>query len=121
MTRIYLLTPRVGLEHIVLDICSCAPAAVQLVGRGLFPCSPIAPTLAVDLQLLQFARQLFLRMPPNVTGFTETMEAFFCDMGYKLVTRVRVMQYYHITCANQSTGYTATTIWERAAVVWHTH
>jgi hypothetical protein len=56
--------------------------------QGLFPCAPTAPSLAVDLQLLQFVRDLFVRMPPNNTALTETIEAFLDGRGYKLTTRV---------------------------------
>ncbi|KAF9504638.1 hypothetical protein BS47DRAFT_1307870, partial [Hydnum rufescens UP504] len=37
------------LEHVQLIICKCNPAAAQLVCRGLFPCTPLSPTLAVNM------------------------------------------------------------------------
>ncbi|KAL6305514.1 hypothetical protein BKA93DRAFT_816902 [Sparassis latifolia] len=76
-----------GLETISLDICLCSPAALQLLSRGLFSCMPQAPTLAVDLNLLQFVQQLFVCLPPNTTSFCATLEAFLGDCNYKLQMR----------------------------------
>jgi CxC1 like cysteine cluster associated with KDZ transposases len=53
------------LENIDLVVCSHCPAAIQLVGRGLFPCSPLAPTLAVSMDMLEFVLNLFVNMAPN--------------------------------------------------------
>ncbi|KAJ7868928.1 hypothetical protein B0H14DRAFT_2728412 [Mycena olivaceomarginata] len=62
-----------GLE---IHICECAPAAVQLLRAGLFPSAPWRPSLAVDLRVLEFARNLFGRISPNNTAWTATMESF---------------------------------------------
>lgn len=75
------------LETINIKTCDCSPAALQLVARGLFPCAPQAPTLAVDISLLQFTRALFVRLPPNTTSFCETLEAFLESRNYKLASR----------------------------------
>lgn len=66
------------------------PAALQLLRRGLFPCAPLFPTLAVDLSLLVFVKKLFLRLPPNVTGWCESLEDFWDGRGYRLGTKVCV-------------------------------
>jgi CxC1 like cysteine cluster associated with KDZ transposases len=83
-------TYRIHLELQVIEIraCQCSPAALQLLARGLFPCAPIAPTLAVDLKMLDFVQDLFVRMPPNTTSWCEAVEAFLGKRGYKLTTRV---------------------------------
>jgi hypothetical protein len=83
-----MLTPCVELQVIRISACQCSPAALQLMARGLFPCAPIAPTLAVDIKMLEFVRELFLRMPPNTTSWCETLEAFLGKRSYKLTTRV---------------------------------
>jgi hypothetical protein len=83
----------VELKSIEIHSCECSPAALQLLRRGLFPCAPIAPTLAVDLKVLEFVRELFVRMPPNTTAWCETLEAFLGNQGYKLKTRVCVLSY----------------------------
>ncbi|KAL6303233.1 hypothetical protein BKA93DRAFT_818113 [Sparassis latifolia] len=76
-----------GLRHITIHVCQCSPAALQLLSRGLFPCAPQAPTLAVDLSLLKFVQELFVRLPPNTTSFCATLEYFLGECGYKLTTR----------------------------------
>ena len=78
------------LQMIEIRACQCSPAAQQLLSRGLFPCAPIAPTLAVDLKMLDFVQELFVRMPPNTTSWCEAIEAFLGKRGYKLTTRVGV-------------------------------
>ena len=49
---------------------------------GFFPCAPIRPTLAVDINLLQFVSFGFLNMAPNVTGWAKTIEEFLRIRGY---------------------------------------
>ena len=41
-----------GIEKIVL--CTCKEPALQLLSMGLFPCAPLEPSLAVDLNMLGF-------------------------------------------------------------------
>ena len=71
--------------------------ASQLLSLSLFPCAPQFPSLAVDLALLRFVRELFVRLPPNTSSFCETLEAFLSSRGYKLQTRV--------SCYYLSTSY----------------
>ncbi|KAK6987448.1 hypothetical protein R3P38DRAFT_2574747 [Favolaschia claudopus] len=75
------------LEEIVIRICPCSPAASQLVKRGFFPCSPLEPSVAIGLHILEFARKLFLNLPPNNTAISTTLEEVLDDMGYKLSNR----------------------------------
>jgi len=49
---------------------------------GYFPCAPIRPTLAVNINLLQFVSFGFLNMAPNVTGWAKTIEDFLRVRGY---------------------------------------
>ncbi|KAF9236944.1 hypothetical protein BU15DRAFT_49398, partial [Melanogaster broomeanus] len=72
------------IDQIDLLICPCHPALQQLIQWGLFPCSPVAPSLAVSLSMLEFTRECFLRLPPNVTGFTGAVESFLRGRQYKL-------------------------------------
>jgi hypothetical protein len=78
----------IELQSIEIDSCACGPAALQLLSRGFFPCAPIAPTLAVNIKMLEFVRELFVRMPPNKTAWCDTLEAFLGKRAYKLTTRV---------------------------------
>ncbi|KAI6018346.1 hypothetical protein EDC04DRAFT_2869985 [Pisolithus marmoratus] len=68
-------------------VCSCVPAAIQLLWMGYFPCAPLGPTLAVSLQLLSLVRQLFMWMPPNTSAWCESFEAYLAGLGYKVDTK----------------------------------
>lgn len=84
----YLIHLLLELQAIEINTCQCGPAALQLLSRGFFPCAPIAPTLAVDVKMLEFVQDLFIRMPPNKTAWCDTLEAFLGKRAYKLTTRV---------------------------------
>ncbi|KAJ7116733.1 hypothetical protein C8R44DRAFT_832625 [Mycena epipterygia] len=60
---------------------------IRLLKAGLFACSPQHPSLAVDVEVLEFARRLFVNMPPNNTAWCNTLETFLSSRGYKLKTR----------------------------------
>ncbi|KAJ7080314.1 hypothetical protein C8R44DRAFT_653744 [Mycena epipterygia] len=75
------------IEHIHIRVCSCCSAPKQLLKAGLFACSPQHPSLAVDVEVLEFARRLFVNMPPNNTAWCNTLETFLSSRGYKLKTR----------------------------------
>lgn len=72
------------LERIELSICACRTAAVQLIDRGLFPCAPLHPSLAVDIRVLDFVTRYFLRASPNHTAWAHTANDFLRDRGYQL-------------------------------------
>ncbi|KAJ7845029.1 hypothetical protein B0H14DRAFT_2358311, partial [Mycena olivaceomarginata] len=74
----------VGIEDVTIKICVCTPAAVQLIHVGAFPCAPFLPSLAVDLRVLEFARNLFLQISPNHTAFSVTLECTLKTMGFQL-------------------------------------
>ncbi|KAE9387146.1 hypothetical protein BT96DRAFT_1005404 [Gymnopus androsaceus JB14] len=50
--------------------------------NGLFGCAQIHPTLAVELQVLYLVTGLFLRVSPNNTAVSGTLEAFLEERGY---------------------------------------
>ncbi|KAJ7657014.1 hypothetical protein B0H17DRAFT_1146039 [Mycena rosella] len=60
-----------------------------LLQGGLFACSPQNPSLAVDLQVLDFVSRLFVNLPPNNTAFCNTLESFLSSRGYKLATKIQ--------------------------------
>jgi len=37
-----------------VKVCTCSEVALQLLEKGLFPCAPSLPSLAVDLEMLDF-------------------------------------------------------------------
>lgn len=72
----------------MLSLCNCTSPALQLLELGFFPCAPINPSLAVDLNMLEFVNELFVNAAPNTTAWCETLEAFLGNRRYKLTTRV---------------------------------
>ncbi|KAG2109831.1 uncharacterized protein F5147DRAFT_745332 [Suillus discolor] len=74
-------------EEIAIIVCPCLPAPLQLLCRRLFPCAPVAPSLAVDLRVLKFVRLLFLRQSPNQTAWCNALETFLNGMKYKLALK----------------------------------
>ncbi|EDR04602.1 uncharacterized protein LACBIDRAFT_304237 [Laccaria bicolor S238N-H82] len=83
------------LERLKLQFCKCRPAAVQLLQRGLFPSAPFAPSLAVDIRVLEFVSRLFLHISPNATAWCNTVEEFLQSQGYKLTTKDSLTGGYH--------------------------
>ncbi len=71
-------------HHESTNIITCRhrPAADQLVARGLFPCAPYRPSLAVSLEILEFAAQLFVHMAPNNQAFAAAIEAVLTANGF---------------------------------------
>jgi len=76
----------VGIEKIIL--CTCKSPALQLLSRGVFPCAPLEPSLAVDLNMLDFVQSLFVHAAPNITAWCDTLESFLSARNFKLTTRV---------------------------------
>ncbi|KAG0701127.1 hypothetical protein DFH29DRAFT_982844 [Suillus ampliporus] len=66
-------------EEITIIACPCFPAPLQLLRRGLFPCAPMVPSLAVDLRVLEFS--------PNQTAWCDALETFLDGMRYKLTSK----------------------------------
>ena len=95
------------LESLMIHSCSCAPVFRQLMQQGLFPCSPLAPTLAVDLQVLEFVTRLFVHIPPNNTGWCKTVEEFLDSQGYKLTTKVSSFIEYDMTLLKYHAGFSS--------------
>ncbi|KAG2356502.1 hypothetical protein BDR07DRAFT_1300303 [Suillus spraguei] len=73
---------------ISISCCKCSPAPLQLIKRGLFACAPVAPSLVVDIHMLELVKNLFVQMTPNLTAWCEALEIFLSDQGYKLNTKV---------------------------------
>ena len=72
----------------MLSLCNCTSPALQLLELGFFPCAPVNPSLAVDLNMLEFVNELFVNAAPNTTAWCETLEAFLGNRRYKLTTQV---------------------------------
>ena len=77
-----------GLDVVVLYVCKCMPAPQQLIRRGLFPCAPVLPKLAIELDMLELAAGLFVNSSPNETAWAATLTEFLGTRGYSLSTEV---------------------------------
>lgn len=71
-------------ETVFLQVCTCRTAPIQLIERGLFPCAPVWPTLAVCLNMLEFVSQLFLHLAPNERAWVTTLEMYLRARGFFL-------------------------------------
>lgn len=100
-----------GIRARTFRTCRCLSAPNQLVTAGLFPCAPVAPTLAVDLKLLEFTRQQFLFVAPNMTGWCDALETFLSNLSFKLTTRVKLfLSCLYLRLLTLVTGYIAPTV-----------
>ncbi|KIJ30560.1 hypothetical protein M422DRAFT_267904 [Sphaerobolus stellatus SS14] len=72
------------LEEMRVRYCRCQPAAVTLMKYGFFACSPIQPSIAFDVNLLELISLTMLNLAPNITGWTLALEAFWLKKGYTL-------------------------------------
>ncbi|KAF8135243.1 hypothetical protein K438DRAFT_1911669 [Mycena galopus ATCC 62051] len=73
-----------SIEDFEIHSCKCAPVPVQLMRMGAFGCSPVKPSLAVDLRVLEFTLNLFLQISPNNTAITVALERVLGNMGFQL-------------------------------------
>ncbi|KAF9514343.1 hypothetical protein BS47DRAFT_1295269 [Hydnum rufescens UP504] len=71
------------LENIVLEVCLCRTAGIQLIECGLFPCAPLCPSLAVSLDMLEFVASLFLNMAPNERAWGATVVEYLRARGHE--------------------------------------
>jgi hypothetical protein len=70
-------------------VCRCN-AVVQLLTCGYFPCSPINPSLAVHLPVMDFTACLFIQSLPGIGAWTDCLEDYFNFCGYKFPATTRV-------------------------------
>ncbi|KIJ30957.1 hypothetical protein M422DRAFT_783872 [Sphaerobolus stellatus SS14] len=75
------------IEHRTLFFCDCRPAAATLVRAGLFPCTPLQPSIAFDINLLELITYNMAYTAPNLHGWALSLEWFWKERGYILGTR----------------------------------
>jgi hypothetical protein len=63
---------------------------LQLLERGLFPCAPVRPSLAVELDQLDLVSTLFMVGAPNVTNWAETLSICLARKGYAFEGQVSI-------------------------------
>ncbi|KAG1721916.1 hypothetical protein EDB19DRAFT_1930382 [Suillus lakei] len=83
-----------ALKEINIITCPCFPAPLQLLCHGLFPCAPLAPSLVVDLRILEFVHLLFVCQSPNQTAWCDAVETFLDGMGYKLSCKNNLRRHF---------------------------
>src|SRR5260370_32980089 len=74
------------IEMLKVEHCSKLLITVQLVNKGLFPCTPVRPGLAVNMVMLDWAATLFQYMALNVRAWTMTAEIMLQHEGYHFKT-----------------------------------
>ena len=74
--------PPTATKRVILTVCECSPAPLQLLRMKMFACSPQRPSLAFDLDLLDFAHALHLRTTPNKTALAESLQEVLSSRGY---------------------------------------
>ncbi|KAG2067434.1 hypothetical protein BDR04DRAFT_970511, partial [Suillus decipiens] len=75
------------LQVVNISCCQCSPAPLQLMMHGLFACTPVAPSLVVDIHVLELVKNLFIQMTPNSTAWCKALEKILNEQGYKLNTK----------------------------------
>ncbi|KZT01267.1 uncharacterized protein LAESUDRAFT_664300, partial [Laetiporus sulphureus 93-53] len=69
-------------------------SAMQILAHRLFPCVPQAPSIAIDLNLLQFVKDLFMRLSSNVSSFCSTLNFFLGERDYKFSTQNALRRHF---------------------------
>jgi len=90
-----------ALEIEKISLCTCSDIPIQLLNMCLFSCAPILSTLAVDIQLLEFVKELFVNAAPNITAWCNTLKSFWNVWSFKLSTRANICFIFkYIICTN---------------------
>jgi hypothetical protein len=74
----------------VLFVCTCRPAPQQLIKHGLFPCAPVFPKLAIELDMLELATGPIVNASLNETAWAATVMEFLATQGYVFTTGVSI-------------------------------
>src|SRR5260370_4604376 len=76
------------IKMLKVEHCLKLPITVQLVNKGLFPCTPVQPRprLAVSMVMLDWAATLFQYMALNVQAWMMTVEIMLQHEGYHFKT-----------------------------------
>jgi len=83
------LTPVIsGCSQQILSVCECYPAITQLLDIGYFPCVPVRPMLAFDINLLELVTIASHHMAQNVAGWSSSLQEFLLIHGYPLGEKV---------------------------------
>jgi hypothetical protein len=100
-----------------LLICDCKPAGVQLVELGYFPCAPVRPSLAVDINFLEFVTTASHYMAPNVLGWASTLHEFLHVRAYSIGSEVIVLVCVQKCVTHGIQGFDPSTVWQCVTLV----
>ncbi|KAF9515416.1 hypothetical protein BS47DRAFT_1360995 [Hydnum rufescens UP504] len=73
-------------RHPLKVVCVLIEAPQQLVQMGYFPCSPVYPTLAVSLDMLELVSTLFILAAPNERAWATTITKYLKNRGHEFAT-----------------------------------
>src|SRR5260370_39342026 len=74
------------IKMLKVEHCLKLPITVQLVNKGLFPCTPVQPGLAVSMVMLDWAATLFQYMALNIWAWMMMAEIMLQHEGYYFKT-----------------------------------
>ena len=66
-----------------MSVCSCSPGN-ELLANGYFPSALLRPSIAFDIRMLEFARELYLRSSPNRSAFASALDSYLRGLGYPI-------------------------------------
>jgi hypothetical protein len=75
-----------ALHEVNIVVCTSHPAPQQLVQMGYFPCSPVYPSLAVSLDMLELVSILFVHAAPNERAWAATITKYLENRGHQFAT-----------------------------------
>ena len=68
-----------------IKFCECTGISQALVALGLFPASPIAPRLAVSIDLLDFYFALFERSADAISALAGALKTLYHRRGFPIL------------------------------------
>src|SRR5260370_41086799 len=74
------------IKMLKVEHCLKLLITMQLVNKGLFPCTPVQPGLIVSMVILDWAATLFQYMAPNVWAWMTMVEIMLQHEGYHFKT-----------------------------------
>lgn len=71
----------------------------QLLRHGFFACAPIKPSMAVDIDMLEYARTQQLTQSPNDSAFAVCLEGTLRGKGFRMKRKACIdFSDSHIPC-----------------------
>jgi hypothetical protein len=107
-----------GLTPLDFHTCSCSSIAEVLISKGLFPCAPILPSLAVDIKMLCFYNELSMRSAPNNTAWCDALESHLEFSKFKFKTKVHCLWTLKPQLLTLVIGHSPHSLWECFKVVY---